>query len=63
MTDKILRYKVKILKATNSIDNYYEIAELLEMSKASFYNWLNEYYNLGYEKKLLLEDIIDTLQI
>ena len=38
MTDKILRYKVKILKATNSIDNYYEIAELLEMRKASFYN-------------------------
>lgn len=54
MNDNILRYKVKILKATNSIDNYYEIAELLEMSKASFYNWLNEYYNLGYEKKLLL---------
>ncbi len=63
MNDNILRYKVKILKATNSIDNYYEIAELLEMSKASFYNWLNEHYNLGYEKKVFLNDIIDTLQI
>lgn len=52
-----------MLKATNSINNYYEIAELLEMSKASFYNWLNEHYNLGYEKKVFLKDIIDTLQI
>ena len=63
MNDNILRQRVKMLKATNSINNYYEIAELLEMSKASFYNWLNEYYNLGYEKKVFLNDIIDTLQI
>lgn len=63
MNDNILRQRVKMLKATNSINNYYEIAELLEMSKASFYNWLNEHYNLGYEKKVFLNDIIDTLQI
>lgn len=63
MNDNILRQRVKMLKATNSINNYYEIAELLEMSKASFYNWLNEHYNLGYEKKVFLNDIIDTLQV
>ena len=63
MNDNILRQRVKMLKASNSINNYYEIAELLEMSKASFYNWLNEHYNLGYEKKVFLKDIIDTLQI
>ena len=63
MNDNILRQRVKMLKATNSINNYYEIAELLEMSKAGFYNWLNEHYNLGYEKKVFLKDIIDTLQI
>lgn len=51
-----------MLKATNSIQNYYEIAELLEMNKASFYNWLCGKYNLGYEKKVFLIDIIDTLK-
>lgn len=63
MNDEILRKKVKLLKATDSINNYYEVAELLEMSKASFYNWLNKRYNLGYEKKVFLNDIIDTLMI
>lgn len=63
MSDEILRKKVKLLKATDSINNYYEVAELLEMSKASFYNWLNKRYNLGYEKKIFLNDIIDTLMI
>ena len=58
MSDNILRKKVKMLKATDSIRNYYEIAELLEMSKASFYNWLNEKYNLGYERKAFLKEII-----
>lgn len=62
MKDEILRVKVKMLKATNSIQNYYEIAELLEMNKASFYNWLCGKYNLGYEKKVFLIDIIDTLK-
>lgn len=63
MNDNILRKKVKMLKATDCIHNYYEIAELLEMSKASFYNWLNEKYNLGYERKVFLNEIIDTLQM
>ena len=63
MNDDILRQRVKILKATESIQNYYEVAELLEMSKSAFYNWLNREFNLGYEKKLFLKDIIDTLMI
>ena len=61
MNDEELRRKVKMLKATDSIYNYYELAELLEMSKASFYNWLNKKYNLGYEKKVALKGLIDTL--
>ena len=63
MNDDELRQKVKMLKATESIQNYYEVAELLEMSKQAFYNWLNKGYNLGYEKKVFLKDIIDTLMI
>ena len=60
MNDDVLRQRVKMLKATESIQNYYEIAELLEMSKSAFYNWLNKEFNLGYEKKVFLNDIIDT---
>lgn len=63
MNDDVLRKKVKLLKATESIQNYYEIAELLEMNKSAFYNWLKGYFNLGYEKKMFLKEIIDTLQI
>lgn len=33
------------------------------MSKSAFYNWLNKEFNLGYEKKVFLNDIIDTLLI
>lgn len=51
MSDKELRQKVKILKATEAIENYAEIAELLEMSSGSFYNWLNNDYNFGAAKK------------
>lgn len=63
MNDEGLRVRVKMLKATGSIQNYYEIAELLEMSKAAFYNWLSKKYNLGYEKKVFLSEIIETLTI
>lgn len=54
MSDKDLRIKVKMLKATNGIVNYYELAEYLEMTEKSFYNWLGGYYNLGHKKKELL---------
>ena len=63
MNDDVLRQRVKMLKATESIQNYYEVAELLEMSKSAFYNWLHKEYNLGYEKKVFLNEIIDTLLI
>lgn len=63
MNDEVLRKRVKMLKATDSIQNYYEVAELLEMSKSAFYNWLHKEYNLGYEKKVFLNEIINTLLI
>ena len=61
MNDTILRKKVKLLKANNSIQNYYELAELLELNIKSFYNWLNGYYNFSYDRKKKLENIIELL--
>ena len=52
-----------MLKATEAIENYYELAELLGMTEKSFYNWLGGYYNLGYEKKQLLNTIANDLYL
>lgn len=62
-TDKELRKKVKILKAIGQIDSFAEVAEILEINKKSFYNWLREEYNLGREKKTKLQTLIDDLWI
>lgn len=63
MSDNKLRKQVKLLKATEAIQNYAEIAEMLEIHKGSFYNWLNGYYNLGVEKKQHLKEIIECLAL
>lgn len=63
MNDTTLRTKVKLLKATSAITNYYELAELLEITEKSFYNWLSGYYTLGHKKSELLKSIIDELYI
>lgn len=63
MKDEVLRKKVRLLKATEAIDNYYEIAELLEITEKSFYNWLSGYYNLGNKKREHLETIVNELYI
>lgn len=61
MNEERLRTEVRILKAKGYIKNFIEVAELMEMKKSGFYNWLNGQYNLGYEKKQRLEYIINTL--
>ena len=63
MNDKDLRRKVKLLKAADSIKSYAELAEMLEMSRDSFYNWLRGYYDFGAAKKERLREIIDDLYI
>jgi hypothetical protein len=63
MNDTSLRKQVKLLKATSAITNYYEVAELLEITEKSFYNWLSGYYSLGHKKKEMLKSIIDDLYI
>jgi hypothetical protein len=63
MNDEVLRKKVRLLKATEAITNYYELSELLEMTEKSFYNWLAGYYSLGYQKKQTLKRIVEDLYI
>lgn len=63
MNDEALRRKVRLLKANKSIDNYYQIAELLEMNNRSFYNWLQGAFNFGYERKEQLRKLLEELYI
>lgn len=63
MNNKELRQKVKMLKATDTITNYYELAEILEISKSSIYSWLNNQFDFGYEKMQLLQQVIEDLVI
>lgn len=56
-----LRNEVKYLKVYQNVQ-YKEIAELLEIQNASFYNWLKGYYNLGVEKQRRLKEIIVDLK-
>lgn len=63
MRDDQLRQRVRMLKATKAIDNYYEVAELLEVSEKAFYNWLSGCYDLGHTKQQHLKAIVDDLCI
>lgn len=58
MSDKELIQRVRILKAMKYIQNYYEIAEQLEITGKAFYNWMGGYYNLGYKNKQKLDKIL-----
>ena len=63
MNDDNLRTDIKVLKAIGQIDNYAEVAEMIDIKVNSFYNWLNGYYNLSYAKKQKLKEIADILSI
>lgn len=56
-----LRKQVKLLKALQNI-SYKELAAYLEIKESSFYSWLNNYYELSYEKQQRLKEIIDTIR-
>ena len=56
-----LRKDVKMLKAIQGI-TYKEIAEHLEINTKSFYNYLNNQYDLSIEKQKRLREIIDLLK-
>lgn len=51
------------MKAEGKITRYYEIAEQLNMSQNSFYNWMNGAYTLGYTKKHKLIELIRSYEV
>lgn len=57
-----LRKQVKVVKALYGEDfKYKDIAEMLEININSFYNWLNNYYDLGKEKEKVLQDFVNNI--
>ena len=56
-----LRKEVKLLKALQNV-SYKELSGYLEITQNAFYNWLNGSYELSYEKKKRLSDIISDLR-
>ena len=56
-----LRKECKLLKALQGI-SYTEIAEYLEMSASSFYNWLSNSYDFSEERQQKLKAIINNLK-
>ena len=59
--DEYLRKECKLLKAFQGI-SYTELAEYLEISASSFYNWLSNSYEFGVERQRKLQEIIITLK-
>lgn len=57
-----LRKQVKVVKALYGEDfTYKDIAEMLEININSFYNWLNNYYDLGREKEKVLQAFVNDI--
>lgn len=59
--NEYLRKECKLLKALQGI-SYTELAEYLEISASSFYNWLSNSYDFGVERQRKLQEIIITLK-
>jgi DNA-directed RNA polymerase specialized sigma24 family protein len=59
--NELLRKECKLLKALQGI-SYTEIAEYLELSPSSFYNWLCNAYDFGEERQKRLQEVIADLK-
>lgn len=59
--NEYLRKECKLLKALQGI-SYTEMAEYLELSASSFYNWLCNSYDFGEERQKKLKEVIETLK-
>ena len=57
----ILRKQVKLAKACNDWLYFNDLAETLDITDHSFYNWLNVYYELSSKKAAQLQDLIIDL--
>lgn len=56
-----LRTEIRLLKAYQGI-TYKELAEYLEISISSMYNFMSGQYNLSYNKAARLREIIELLK-
>jgi hypothetical protein len=63
LTDEYLRNRCKLIKAIGQVESYIELAEMIDIKRKSFYNWLRGEYDLSNSKKTLLKDILDDLWI
>lgn len=61
MDQEQLRKEVRILKAIQGIQ-YSEVAEMLNLSRSSFYNLINGGYEFGKERTRELEELIYNLK-
>lgn len=59
--NELLRKECKLLKALQGI-SYTEIAEYIELSPSSFYNWLCNAYDFGEERQKKLQEVIANLK-
>ncbi len=61
MNDYFLREQVKDLKRYQNI-SYREIAEYIEISPDSFYNWIKGYYSFSFYRSNRLQEVINNLK-
>lgn len=56
-----LRKSVRIAKALNTDWSYRQMAEVIQITPNAFYNWLNGYYDLSFEKEQELDELVYDL--
>lgn len=61
MTNKELRIQVKLLKALNDI-TYSELAEMMDLSKSTIYNWLDGQFDFGQKRTNELIELVTNLK-
>ena len=61
MDQEGIRKRAKLLKATQNV-SYKELAEYLEISTSTMYNWLHCQFDFSEHRALRLEEIISNLE-
>lgn len=58
-----LRKQVRLCKVYNNEWSYKQFAEVIDITPNSFYNWLNGYYELSYQKEKILKELLSDLML
>ena len=56
-----LRFLIRLAKAFDVNIKYKDLAEIIQITPAAFYNYLKGYYELSYSKKKLLRNYLEKL--